>query len=72
MPKSQGKGEARGFSSTTLERKGYGINQRNSKESGGSIKVSNAANLSNGPTTSAEKKRANPTSTRAREPTSKP
>ncbi|KAH7715482.1 hypothetical protein AAVH_17122 [Aphelenchoides avenae] len=70
MSKSQGKGEARGFSSTTVKSKGCGINQRNSKAPGGSIKISDAANLNNGSTTSAEKKRANPTSTQAREPTS--
>ncbi|KAH7709045.1 hypothetical protein AAVH_23687 [Aphelenchoides avenae] len=69
MPKSQGKGEARGFSSTTVKSKGCGINQRNSKESGGSIKISNAANLNDGPSTSAEQKRANPS---RRKPESRP
>ncbi|KAH7714523.1 hypothetical protein AAVH_18121 [Aphelenchoides avenae] len=69
MPKSQGKGEARDFSSTTVECKGYGIYKRNSKKTGGSNTINDPANLSNGTTTSAEKKLANPTSTRAREPT---
>ncbi|KAH7703771.1 hypothetical protein AAVH_29052 [Aphelenchoides avenae] len=70
MPKTQGKGEARGFSSTTVKSQGYGIYKRNSKETGGSITISDAANLNDGRTTSAIQKRAKPTSTRAREPTS--
>ncbi|KAH7717713.1 hypothetical protein AAVH_14857 [Aphelenchoides avenae] len=70
MPKTQGKGKARGFSSTTVECKGYGIYKRNSKKTGGSNTIDDPVNLSNGPTTSAEQKRANPTSTQAREPTS--
>ncbi|KAH7717091.1 hypothetical protein AAVH_15452 [Aphelenchoides avenae] len=68
--KRQGKGEASGFSSTTVESKVYGIYNRDCKTTGGMITIHEAANLNIGTTTSAEEKRANPTSTRAREPTS--